>query len=282
MIGDRLDRSRFVKSYAQEFATTANAKDFVTVYPDLRTTFYFGYPKRDKGLDWQFQSRAYPGTRNVMVDGLYMPGALTPRAMNGMLYINSYPLTAAQKATYGQGKREFAAAVVTTQDSFSQAFGYFECKALLPAVSGAWPAFWLLPTVKTAENGGRLAEIDVFEHYGGCPVVMSQGKPFAVDRIGRPFSTLHHLEDGVEKAKGYIPTARLDLKQFHTFGVLWTPEDFVFYVDDRETFRTPNPGVDDPHYMVVNLDLADSAGPVDPKTNCSLIVDYLRAFTIAA
>ena len=46
----------------------------------------------------------------------------------------------------------------------------------------------------------------------------------------------------------------------HAFGVLWTPAEFRFYVDRRETFRTANPGVVDPHYWVLNLDVGPVAG----------------------
>lgn len=278
--GDRLDRSKLVRTFAEEFATTADAKAFVTSYPQLRTNFYFGYQARDKGQDWQFQSRAYPGTRNVMVDGVYMPGACTPHVMNGMLYLNAYPLLPKDKMTAGQGKRDFASALVTTQGAFAQTFGYFEIKAKLPEQSGTWPAFWLLPVEKTVANQGRLAEVDVFEHYGGTKTVMSGTTPVVIDRVGRPFSTVHTLIDGVEKNMGRVPTDRIDLKQFHTFGVLWTPAEFVFYVDDRETFRTPNPGVSDSHYMVVNLDISENAGAVDPKLKTSLIVDWMRAWRI--
>lgn len=283
--GDPLDRSDFAPAYAEEFAAPANPAAFLKTYPDLRTNYYFGHTQRSGPLSAQFTSRTYPGIRNVMVDALYCPGALSPRVEGGHLMLEAHRLEEPLRATCGNGKRDFASAMISTLGRFAQVYGYYEIRARLPAQSGTWPAFWLLPTAKTPQNKGRLAEIDVFEHYGGTRTVLSGGtKPVVIDRVGRPFSTVHYLENGVEKratnaqAQSQPSAPRLDLKQFHTFGVLWTPREFVFYVNERETFRTLNVGVDDPHYIVVNLDVSPNGGDVADDLRAALEVDWIRAW----
>ena len=285
--GDPLDRSGLAPAYAEEFAAPADPVAFLKAYPDLRTNYYFGHTQRSGPLSAQFTSRTYPGIRNVMVDALYCPGARSPRVEGGHLVLEAHRLEEPLRATCGNGQRDFASAMVSTQKHFAQVYGYYEIRARLPAQSGTWPAFWLLPTAKTPQNRGRLAEIDVFEHYGGTRTVLSGGtKPVVIDRIGRPFSTVHYLENGVEKratnaqAQSQPPAPRLDLRQFHTFGVLWTSEEFVFYIDERETFRTPNVGVDDPHYIVVNLDVSPNGGDVADDLRAVLEVDWIRAWRL--
>ena len=292
---EQLDRSAFEPTYEQQFSTAAIPASFGTSYPEMRTCYYYGSQNQnaDQPLSARFTARTYGGINNVMVDSVYLPGALTPKVEDGWLCIDAYPLDEQQALTAGQGTRTFASAVVTTQGKFAQAYGYFEIRATLPAVSGTWPAFWLLPVVKTKENGGRLAEIDVFEHYGAPRTLISKNKPVIIDRVGRPFSTLHYLgSEGKEVSKSnsreqsQASTPRLDLAVPHTFGVLWTPTLFTFYCDDAQVFQTPNPGVADPHYMVVNLDVSPNAGPINvadfsnPSTPVRFAVDWMRAWSI--
>jgi len=53
----------------------------------------------------------------------------------------------------------------TCDEGFSQQYGYFEIRAMLPPGDGFWPAFWLIGVNR--EN--YTAEIDVFEHHGVRP-----------------------------------------------------------------------------------------------------------------
>lgn len=266
------------QTYAVAFTRPATPADFAGAYPGLATWGYFGneplYRTRHLPMTQAIRStsRAWPGTMNLYVDADYCPGATTPSVSDGALNLDAYRFGAADRATCGRG-REWASAMVTSQPSFAQAYGYFEIDARLPCDPGRWSAFWLLPRDRTPTNGGRLAEVDVFEHYGGPVTLQSQGRPFVVDRVGRPFSTLHSGVTGAETvasdAQSMPAITPAESASFcagrHTFGVLWTPAEFRFYVDRRETFRTPNPGVSDPHYWVANLDISRTAG--DPAAD---------------
>lgn len=292
---EQLDRTGFEQTFEQQFSTAADPAGFHAAYPGLRTWYYYGSQNQDadQPQSARFTARTYGGIHNVMVDPSYLPGALTPKVADGWLCIDAYPLDDQQRLTAGQGKKTFASAVVTTQGSFAQTYGYFEIRATLPAVSGTWPAFWLLPVTKTKENNGRLAEIDVFEHYAGTRTLVSQNKPVIIDRVGRPFSTLHYLgPEGKEvsksntKEQSKASAPRLDLAVPHVFGVLWTQTSFTFYIDEARTFETPNPGVADPHYLLVNLDVSPNAGPVtttdyaDPAKPVRYAIDWMRAWSI--
>ena len=60
---------------------------------------------------------------------------------NDALTITAAPVPASQQAAlYGY---KFSSGMLSTRDSFTQTYGYFEARMKLPAGGGAWPAFWL-------------------------------------------------------------------------------------------------------------------------------------------
>lgn len=124
---------------------------------------------------------------------------------------------------------------ITTKFSFSQRYGYFEVEAKLPKGKGMWPSFWLLPVSAQWPQGG---EIDVFEGLGDARSI---------------YTTLHW-------GKQHKQTQRkIDLPfdvsaDFHRYGVAWTRDAIVWYVDRREVMRTPTPDeVQHPMFLLLNL-----------------------------
>lgn len=254
--------------------------DFIGVYPRWTPHFYFGNPN-------DLTSRDYPGTLSCMTDTRFDPAARTLQSNGSVLILNAYKTPVGDLGKYNNNP--YLSAVLTTKDVFSQAFGYFEISARLPAVPGSWPAGWLLPDAKNSTNLGRLAEFDMFEHYGG-PITVQSGsppQPFVIDRCGRPFSTLHYGVAGAEQAISNaqnlttVYPSKLDLTKFHTFGLLWTPDAITYYCDQVAVLTMPNPGVVDPHYLLLSMDVSDHAG--DPATGvypASFMVDYVRAWAL--
>jgi beta-glucanase (GH16 family) len=121
-------------------------------------------------------------------------------------------------------------------ERFTQAYGYFEMRARLPAGKGFWPAFWLLP-----EDGAWPPEIDVLEWLG--------------DDRDTAFMTYHYEtpEGDHEMAQGAFDGPDFS-EAFHRFGLLWTPDRLVWYVDGVERFRVEDvPLPDTPMYLLVNL-----------------------------
>ena len=254
--------------------------NFNALYPNWKTNFYFGDQSGCGGVS----SREYGGVSNVMVDPCFLPDAFGPQAPNGNAYIYAYKFSPADAVAMG---RPYGSQVLTTQHSFAQALGYWEIRAKLPAisgvmVSGTWPAFWLLPTAVTPTNGGRLSEIDIFEEFGGVYTI--PGTKTTIDRRGQPLFTLHYGVSGNEQKISNWPNnppAPIDATQFHVFGFLWTATTMTAYIDQVETFTAPNPGVVDPHYIVLSMDVGGEAG--DPALGAypaPLMIDYARVWSL--
>jgi beta-glucanase (GH16 family) len=119
---------------------------------------------------------------------------------------------------------------------FEQRYGYFEVRAQLFAEpnTDAWFAFWMIAGDMSGSNDdSRLGtEIDIMETFEA--------------REGGVSSAIHWggYNDRLNShAFGKTPIPGLDKRGWHTYGLLWTPEEYVFYVDGRETFRTNAKGL---------------------------------------
>jgi serralysin len=159
---------------------------------------------------------------------------------------------------------DFTSGLLTTQRSFAQLYGYFEIRAQLPQGKGLWPAFWLLPA-----SAAWPPEIDVFEQTGG-------------ERI---LQTVHMLRGAAPAETGFSTQVEGATRDFHAYGVLWTPSQITWFVDGRATASTSTPaGLDKPMYMLLNLAVG-GALPGDPDASTAwparLKVDYVRAYRLS-
>jgi beta-glucanase (GH16 family) len=277
-----LNRSGFVPTFSAEFNEPAGSPlDRKT----WRTRYYFGAPDvsptgAPATRSVQFISRTVSGEKEVYVDEPYC-GQDPFHIASGTLTITARQADATAAQTCGAGGlRTILSGLITTQNSFSQTYGYFEMRAKLPLGQGLWPAFWMLPTTRTPSNLGRLPEFDIVEHWAGHITLMSRGiVPVEFDRTGKPISTVHFGRAGVESSLGNAQSApTIDVTQFHTYGLLWTASRLVWYLDDRETFETPFVNAD-PHYLLANL-AVDGRYPNPGPFPAEFVIDYIRAFQI--
>ena len=136
----------------------------------------------------------------------------------------------------------YLSGLITSRDSFTQTYGYFEVRAKLPAGRGLWPAVWLLPAA-----GGWPPELDLLEQTGGETV----------------FQTVHTGASGRPTEADFSTRVRGAASGFHTYGVLWTPDRLVWFVDRRQTAAAPTPAdMNGPMYLLINLAVGgDFPGP---------------------
>ncbi len=157
-----------------------------------------------------------------------------------------------------------------TRGKFMHSFGYYEIRCTVPREPGTWAAFWLYDDAEgRIGNGGRDgAEIDIFE----APWRGKEEVNVAVhwDGYGK-----EHKSWGIK-----APAPGLN-EGFHVFSLLWTPEEYVFYVDGKEVKRTSEGGVCQvPLYVKVTTEIGEWAGDIKKAKLPAdeMVVDWVKVW----
>ena len=179
---------------------------------------------------------------------------------------------------YGAG---FYTDRIDTRYGYLQKYGYFECRCILPA------AFWLSSeNIADGKPGTEGTEIDVFEsplYYRG--------------RLGLEnnlvTSNLHY--GGYELGHRYhnvtVALANNPYTEFNTYGLEWNEDEYIFYINGRETGRSKFGGVSKvEEYMLLSTEFDGVDGVPFPGWSGNIvtpdaedlpaefIVDYVRAY----
>ncbi len=171
--------------------------------------------------------------------------------------------------TFKDGNK-FLDACVTTQGKFEHRFGYYVARIRLQKQPGHWSAFWLTcPGVNRVGDQGRDGtEIDIME------------KPWLDERINYALHWDGYGKD--HKSAGTVVKVPDIMQGWHTFGLWWTPNEYVFYVDSREMWRTSAGGVCQvPEYIKLSDEIGAWAGDIkQAKLPDAFLVDYVRVFDL--
>jgi beta-glucanase (GH16 family) len=162
----------------------------------------------------------------------------------------------------------YTCGAVRTKGKFEHRYGYWVCRCKFPKEEGHWPAFWLhCDSVNRIGDAGRDGtEIDIME------------KPWREDRTTQ---NLHWDGYGKEHKSDGTKFDFPGLSEgFHTFGLHWTPEEYVFYIDGKETWRSRSGGVSQvPEYAKLTEEIGEWGGDIK-KANLPdyFTVDYVRVY----
>jgi len=170
----------------------------------------------------------------------------------------------------------YVSGLLTSRDhGHSQLFGYFEMSAQLPSASGAWPAFWLLPTFKSWPDGiAVLSEIDIMEAVTDV-------------REGYYHVSSHTNESGKLVSTGRSINTGVNLtEEFHTYALAWTHQWLIFYFDGVEVVRkvTPEDMKTEPRHMLLNLAVGGNWGgdvvPEDYPRKSEFKIEYVNCYDL--
>lgn len=250
-MGETVDMSKFTPTFTEEFNAELDRSVWSGHYQYGNTT------AARKGSYWN-QNLAYTENGNLII-----------------------PVTYLEDGMGGKGAGWYSAGIDTDSDApngFSQKFGYFECRCILPEGADIWSAFWLMNDgVYNADGNGRDGtEIDIFES----------------DRYDNFFnscisSNLHF--DGYDEAHQMMgakvfSTGNNPYEEFNTYGLEWNENEYIFYINGKETFRTSFGGVSqNEEYIILSVEMkGNDAIPSErenaPSEDAEFIVDYVRVY----
>ena len=199
----------------------------------------------------------------------YMPDNVSVR--DGTLILTARP----EQVPGWEGRIfDYTSGMVTTgryyeedpsETRFESTYGFFEMRAKVPSGQGLWPAFWMLPSTQESKP-----EIDIMELLGHRPDVLE-------------LHFHYRNENGDSRNVGHEVRVSDLSADWHVYGVEWSPEAIVWYLDGKEmwryedTSRIPN----EPLYMILNLAVGGN-WPGDPDETTVFLaemkVDYVRAW----
>jgi len=154
----------------------------------------------------------------------------------------------------------YTSGCITSELTFWRTYGYYEMRARLPLGKGFFPAFWLLP-----KRVVWPPEIDVFEASGVRPSDIHLGVMGPDQKGGNTWIT-----GVIEIADG-----------FHAYGLDWSREAVVWFLDGREVWRQPN-SIREDMYVLANLAVGNRDPNFIPNPDAStpfpgrFEIDYIR------
>lgn len=170
----------------------------------------------------------------------------------------------------------YSAGIDTSTDNingYEQKYGYFECRCILPKCERCWSAFWLMnyETFNCDGSGEDGTEIDVFEsfYYGD----------FINNKVS---SNLYYDGYGEGKqSKGSVKNLVRGnpYEEFNTYGLEWNEDEYIFYINGVETYRTNYGGVSkNPEFMLLSIEMGENNEEIPKGLEAEFIVDYVRAY----
>ena len=154
---------------------------------------------------------------------------------------------------------------------FEQAHGYFECRMCFPKTTGFWGAFWMMCGHVGKVDGSAVsgAEIDIIES-GEC-ARKRVNHAIHWDGYGKDHKSTVHIDETPGLYEG-----------FHTYALAWTKEEYIFFIDGKETWRTSEPGICvHPGYLKLTTEFGSWAAPIVPEQLPDACrVDWVRAYRL--
>jgi beta-glucanase (GH16 family) len=166
-------------------------------------------------------------------------------------------------------------------------YGILEASIQLPNTTnqGLWPAFWTLGSNITTIPWPTCGEADIMENWS--PQVDNGAGPSGNN------STIHTAKTGGSGIgqRFTFPSGQAADTAFHTYGIIWTPNEMQFFVDNSSTpFFTVTPSnlpsgdtwpFNQNIFTILNVAVGGTlGGSITGLTNPGpMVVDYVRWYT---
>ena len=164
------------------------------------------------------------------------------------------------------------------KSKFLHLYGYYECRCRLQQKDGWWSAFWMQSPVIGASLDPKKtgSEVDIMECFKPNTIISHN-----------VFTGGYGLDMQRRSAGGVVFDSPPDA--FHTFGLLWLPDRYVFYVDGKEDGTITENVSGTEEFILISTetmgyrrkDHRPTKEAVEvAKTGDTFLVDHVRVFDI--
>ncbi|PWH82302.1 laminarinase [Algibacter marinivivus] len=182
----------------------------------------------------------------------------------------------AKKETYSfqNSTKNYTSARINSKFSFT--YGRVDVRAKLPSGIGTWPAIWMLGSNITSVGWPACGEIDIMEHWGHQPAIITSATHNPACHGGCP-----NVGVGKTTISDY-DTA------FHVYSIIWNENEIQFLIDDDLKY-TYNPEVKNAdnwpytknQFLILNVAMGGEWFTIDPNFEESIMeIDYVRVYKI--
>ena len=193
------------------------------------------------------------------------------------------------RTSFNTSENRYESAILRTRNgsnlTHAQKYGYFEARIKLSTAGGQWAAFWMMPQNSPPPGGNpdNGVEIDIVEGFGRDAAGSTPSER------GRSINQALHWS-GYGPQKQYVLKRVADIGNntgvsYKLYGLLWTKNCLIWYVDGIETMRITNPAVipDVQQYLKLSHEVVAGTGWAGTLKKTELpaytYVDYVKAYT---
>lgn len=207
------------------------------------------------------------------------------RAENAVVTDGVLTITA-KKEPYSN--KQYTSARITTRGTkgsaglYTTTFGRIEAKISLPAVTGMWPAFWMLPQNSPYGGWAKSGEIDIMEVKGRLPDRWSGTIHYGGNWPNNQYSSI---------GDKIFPNGKT-ITDYHVYALEWTVDKIEWFCDNIKVGEktqwyadesTPKPApFDVPFYILLNLAVGGNFDgnkmPPADFVSGDMKVDYVRSY----
>ena len=158
---------------------------------------------------------------------------------------------------------------VGTEGLFMSKYGYYECRAQLQKSPGVWAAFWIQSTeISKGEDPAIYgAEIDILEFFKKLGTdIVSHNVHWAYGPNQRTTRGMQSYLKGVSEG-------------FHTFGLEWTQEKYIFYIDGYKFYEVTQGISHIEEYIILSMEYPSTHEEIKNTVFPDVfIVDYVKVY----
>ena len=170
------------------------------------------------------------------------------------------------------GEFDYTSAKILTKNTFHFTYGYVEARIKLPKGKGIWPGFWMLGANIDEVNWPNCGEIDILE---------------AINDDDNIHHYLHFNGEYQKDNKKFGLNINIEKRdEFHIYGLKWTKDEIVMYVDNIENLKiklsdTETDAFNKPFYLLLNVAIGGEFPGFDiddKKLPLEMIIDYIHIY----